>query len=147
MHKSYMVSLMYFLKWNSPAQSPVRLTLCNQCPLFWLRSRVLCVEMYVNRIMEYVFSCGIWLSTSFFPWGIHCWGNLSAGWKRISRHSIAEGSEFIRNKEQTRQCGHGRCSGLASWQARESRRFSWVNSQFCEFIGSRQRKFLLEGWY
>ena len=29
-----------------------------------------------------------------------CWGSPSMGWKRISRQSISEGSEFIKNKEQ-----------------------------------------------
>ena len=66
-----------------------------------LSLRVLCVEMYINRITEYVFFCGIWLSTSFFPWGIQCWGSLSAGWKRISIHrALQKGENLLRTKSR-----------------------------------------------
>ena len=33
-----------------------------------------------------------------------CWGSPNSSWKRISRHSISEGSEFIKNKEYYYLC-------------------------------------------
>lgn len=70
----------------------------------------------------------------------NCYGNPNPSWQRISWHRVFQkGVRLLRARSKDNQGSPTSCC------TRESRRFSWISSQFS--IASRSRKFLLEGWW